>query len=306
MAVERKSTSATLWLVLLMVGLSSILPLLWVVMGSLKPHKEIQSGRVWPWQKYGVYEQDASPASQPATAPAQPQPTSLERLSLDNYRRIFKQLAGLPTYYFNTVYLAVAGTFLSLLVGTLAAYGFAQFNFRGNKLLFALLLLELMIPGEVTLIGRIELMLQLRLFDTLTGLLIAYVAGNLLLVIFIMRNVFASVPRDVIHAAQIDGASTWQVFWEVMVPLGRNGLAACAILTFLAIWNEFIFALTFTSGDRVRTLPVGIYMLRDQYGLVNSGVLFATVLLSFLPIVIMFILLQRYFVRGLASGALKA
>jgi ABC-type glycerol-3-phosphate transport system permease component len=316
MAVERKSTSATLWLVLLVVGLSSVLPLLWIVMGSFKPHKQIQGGDVWPWQKYGVYQQEAAPTSQPSTAPAQPtaaaeparepQPTSLERLSLDNYRRVFKQMAGLPTYYFNTLYLAFAGTFLSLLVGTLAAYGFAQFNFRGHKLLFALLLLELMIPGEVTLIGRIELMLQLRLFDTLTGLLIAYVAGNLLLVIFIMRNVFTSIPREVIHAAQIDGASTWQVFWEVMIPMGRNGLAACAILTFLAIWNEFIFALTFTSGDRVRTLPVGIYMLRDQYGLVNSGVLFATVLLSFLPIVIMFILLQRYFVRGLASGALKA
>jgi multiple sugar transport system permease protein len=104
----------------------------------------------------------------------------------------------------------------------------------------------------------------------------------------------------------IDGASTWRVFWDVMVPIGRNGLAACGILTFLGIWNEFVLAMTFTSMDKVRTLPVGIVMLRGQYGIFESGVLFATVLLSFIPIVLVFILLQKYFVRGLSAGAIKA
>ena len=168
-----------------------------------------------------------------------------------------------------------------------------------------MLLLTIMIPAEVTLIGRFELMFQLRLFDKIVGLLIACVAGSLLLVIFIMRNVFASIEQDILDAAMIDGASTWQVFWEIMLPIGRNGLAACGILTFLGIWNEFIFALTFTSLDKVRTLPVGIVLLKSQWGLMDSGVLFATVLLSFLPIIIVFILLQKYFVRGLSAGALK-
>jgi raffinose/stachyose/melibiose transport system permease protein len=163
-----------------------------------------------------------------------------------------------------------------------------------------------MIPSEVSLIGQYELMFQLRLYDRVAGLLVAYTAGNLLLVIFIMRNVFASVPEELVSAAMMDGAGTWGVFWEVMVPIGRNGLAACAILTFLNLWDEFLFALTFTSMDKVRTLPVGIYMLRGQWGLFNSGVLFATVLLSFLPIVVVFVLLQKYFVRGLSAGALKA
>jgi raffinose/stachyose/melibiose transport system permease protein len=168
-----------------------------------------------------------------------------------------------------------------------------------------LLLLTIMIPGEVMLIGRYELMFELRLYDKIAGLLIAYTAGSLLLVIFIMKNVFASIPQDLIDAAMIDGASTWQVFWEIMVPIGRNGLAACGILTFLDIWNEFLFALTFTSMDKVRTLPVGIVMLKSQWGIFDSGVLFATVLLSFLPIIIVFMLLQKYFVRGLSTGALK-
>ena len=168
-----------------------------------------------------------------------------------------------------------------------------------------MLLLTIMIPGEVLLIGQFELMFRLRLYDKIAGLLTAYTAGNLLLVIFIMRNVFVSISSDLVDAAMIDGASTWRVFWDLMVPMGRDGLAACAILTFLGIWNEFLFALTFTSMESVRTLPVGITMLRGQWGLFNSGVLFATVLLSFLPIMIVFVLLQKYFVRGLSAGALK-
>ena len=228
-----------------------------------------------------------------------------EHVTLDNYETAFTNLSNLPTYYFNTAYLAIAGTFVAVFVGALAAYGFARFRFRGNNLLFTLVLLTIMIPVEVTLIGRFELMFQCKLYDKVVGLLIAYVSGSLLLVIFIMRNVFASVPQDILDAAMIDGAGTWQVFWEIMVPIGRNGLAACGVLTFLGIWNEFMFALTFTSLDRARTLPVGIVLLKSQWGLFDSGVLFATVLLSFLPIIVVFVLLQKYFVRGLSAGALK-
>jgi len=319
MLVERKSTAAILWLILLATALMSVLPFAWIVLGSLKPHREIQNARVWPWQRIeavGGDEAAAQANEQPATtAPAQTQPGQAGKsvppakpqyVTLANYREIFDRLAGLPTYYFNTTYLSIMGTFLSLLIGSLAAYGFAQFRFIGNKLLFTLLLLTIMIPGEVSLIGQYELMLKLGLYDKLTGLLVAYTAGNLLLVIFIMRNVFASIPSDLVSAAMMDGAGTWRVFWDVMMPIGRNGLAACAILTFLNIWNEFLFALTFTMRETVRTLPVGIYTLRGQHGLSNDGVLFATVLLSFLPIVLVFMLLQKYFVRGLSAGAIKA
>jgi len=293
MRVGRKRSSVVVYLLLIAAAGWSLLPFVWIVAGSFKPHLEIQAGRVLPWQSYRV----AGGA----------EGAGRERyVTTENYRKIFTKLSGLPTYYFNTVYLAAAATFLSLLVGSLAGYGFAHFRFSGHKLLFSLLLLTIMIPAEVLLIGQFELMFRFRLYDKVAGLLTAYVAGHLLLVIFIMRNVFASVPQDLIDSAMIDGAGTWRVFWDLMVPLGRNGLAACAILTFLGIWNEFLFALTFTSSEKVRTLPVGIVMLKGQYGLFNSGVLFATVLLSFLPIVIVFVVLQKYFVRGLSAGALKA
>ena len=289
MAVEAKSRLALLYVILLLAAMLSIAPFLWIVAGSFKPHSEIQAGKVWPWESYQARDGQGT-----------------RHVTTDNYKTILNQLSGLPTYYFNTVYLAISGTFLSLLVGTLAAYGFARFRFMGNRTLFALLLLTIMIPGEVMLIGRYELMFQLRLYDRVAGLLLAYVASHLLMIIFIMRNVFASVSQELVDAAMIDGAGTWRVFWDVMIPIGRNGLAACAILTFLGIWNEFLFALTFTSMESVRTLPVGIVLLRGQYGMFDSGVLFATVLLSFLPIVLVFLLLQKYFVRGLSAGAIKA
>jgi ABC-type glycerol-3-phosphate transport system permease component len=304
MTVERKTSSVTLWLILFAIGITNVIPFFWVLSGSFKPHYAIHAGKIWPWQSYEVRNVDAQgkPLAGPEAAAGQ---APREYNTFDNYSNVTAQLTGLPTYYFNTFDLAAAGTFLSLFLGSLAGYGFARFKFRGNRLLFMLLLLTIMLPAEVTLIGRYELMFQFRLFDRIMGLLIAYVAGSLLLIIFIMRNVFASIPEDLVDAAMIDGAGTWQVFWDLMVPVGRNGLAACAILTFIGIWNEFLFALTFTSLDKVRTLPVGIYMLQEQFGLFNSGMLFATVLLSFLPITIVFILLQKYFVSGLSAGALK-
>jgi len=304
MAVERKTSSVTLWLILFAVGLTNVIPFFWILSGSFKPHYAIHGGKIWPWQSYEVKKVDEEGKPLPLENVAGG-PAPREYNTLENYKKVVGQLAGLPTYYFNTFYLAIAGTFLSLFLGSLAAYGFAKFKFAANRFLFMLLILTIMLPAEVTLIGRYELMFQFRLYDRIMGLLIAYVAGSLLLIIFIMRNVFATIPEDLVDAAMIDGASTWQVFWELMIPIGRNGLAACAILTFLGIWNEFLFALTFTSLDKVRTLPVGVFMLQGQFGLFNSGMLFATVLLSFLPIIIVFVLLQRYFVSGLSAGALK-
>ena len=297
MAVERKAGRLVLWVILLFVGLSSILPLLWIVAGSLKPHLTIHEGEIQPWKTFD----EKQPAREPGGEPV----LVKKHVTFRNYTELFKRLSGLPTYYFNTLYLAASGTFLSLFVGALAAYGFARFRFTGSNVMFVLLLLTIMIPVEVTLMGRFEMMLQLKLLNSICGLLLCYVAGSLVLVIFIMRNVFESIDQDILDAAMIDGATTWQVFWEIMVPIGGNGLAACAILTFLAIWNEFLFALTFNSVDTVRTLPVGIVLLKSRFGLFDSGVLFATVLLSFLPIIIVFILLQKYFVAGLSTGALK-
>ena len=266
--------------ILLLVALVGLVPFLWVIYASFMPTADINAGLLWP--RGGA-----------------------AGLNFDNYHRVFAKMDGFGTYYLNSFLLATFGTFLTLLVGSMAGFAFAKFTFPGKKALFLAFILTIMIPGEVTLMGVFHMLLKLKLYDTLTALLAGYTAANLVLTLFIMRNVFLTVPNDLIDAARIDGASIWQIFWQVMIPVGANGLAAAAVLVFLNIWNEYIFALTMTVSDRARTLPVAIPLLQLQWQLKDTGALFATVMLSFLPVTIAFLFLQKYFVRGLTAGAVK-
>jgi len=266
--------------ILILTAIIGMVPFVWVIWASFLPPADIDAGLLWPRPESGGF-------------------------TLENYIKVFQKMEGFGTYYFNSFILAVAGTFLTLLIGSMAGFAFAKFRFPGNRPLFLMFLLTIMVPGEVTLMGVFDMLLNLKLYDTLTALALGYTAMNLVLTLFLMRNVFMTVPDDLIDAARIDGANTWQIFWQVMVPVGANGLAACAVLVFLNIWNEFIFALTMTVSDRCRTLPVGITLLQGQWQLQDTGALFASVMLTFLPITIVFILLQKYFVSGLTAGAVK-
>jgi ABC-type glycerol-3-phosphate transport system permease component len=195
---------------------------------------------------------------------------------------------------------------LTLFAGSLAAYALARFRFKGDQVILLIFLGTIMVPGEVGLIGQYELLSSYRLLNTLTGLTLSYTAFNLAITIFIMRGVFASVPQELLDAARVDGCSWWESFWQIMVPMGASGLAAAGTLVFLSSWNEFIFALTMNNWtDEARTLPVGIQLLQGQWQHWDYGVLFASVMLSFLPVIIIFILLQKYFMRGLTAGAVK-
>ena len=133
MAVERPATTAVLWVILLGVGLLSVLPFIWVVAGSFKDESAIVDGHIWPWQSYSVRRPDAETGEMRRVT---------EHATLVNYEQVATKVSGLSTYYFNTIYLSVAGTFLTLVVGTLAAYGFARFKFTGSKALFGLFLLD--------------------------------------------------------------------------------------------------------------------------------------------------------------------
>jgi ABC-type glycerol-3-phosphate transport system permease component len=266
--------------ILILTAILGMIPFVWVIYASFMPTPDINAGLLWPRGGAGAF-------------------------SWDNYHRVFAKMEGFGTYYLNSIILATFGTFLTLLVGSMAGFAFAKFHFPGKKALFLMFILTIMIPGEVTLMGVFHMLLKLKLYDTLTALLAGYTAANLVLTLFIMRNVFMTVPNDLIDAARIDGASVWQIFWQVMIPVGANGLAAAAVLVFLNIWNEYIFALTMTVSDHARTLPVAIPLLQLQWQLKDTGALFATVMLSFLPVTVAFVFLQKYFVRGLTAGAVK-
>jgi multiple sugar transport system permease protein len=261
------------------IAVASILPLAWIIYASFMPRLDIDAGRLWP------------------TA-------GISAFSLGNYTMMFSKMESFPRYYMNSLLLSIGGTFLVVFVGALTAYAFAGFQFLGNRTLFLILLLTMMIPGEVVLMGQFQILVETGLYNTRTGLLLSYVAGNLVMTIFLLRNVFASIPVDLINAAKIDGANHWEVFWQIYIPTSPSALSACAILTFINIWNEFTFALTMTTSDNAMTLPVGVTLLQGQsYN--HTGMLLASLMLSFLPMVIAFIFLQKFFIRGLMSGGIK-
>ena len=267
-----------MWIILGIILLVNMGPFLWVIFSSLKPTGEIQSDHV-------------------SLLP--------DHWTLDNYRNMFNSMSGFGSYYLNSFLVTVATVGLALFFGSMAAYAFARFQFRGREAIFYVLVFAMFVPGEVGLIGQFELFFRLGLLNKLTGLILSYTAGSMALVLFIMRNVFRSVPQDMLDAARIDGAGTWLIFWEIMIPLSKTGLVASGVMVFLGAWNEFLFAVTMTWSKKAQTLPVGIMMLRDQYQLWDYGMLFASVMLSFLPVMILFIILQKQFIRGATAGAIK-
>ena len=276
---RRGANRGLLYLVLAAVSAGSLLPFAWVILSSLKPHDELYSKHLTFWPQHWTWA---------------------------NYTQMFERMVGFGLYYRNSLLVSFGTVVLTLFVGSLAAYALARFRFRGDRLLFLVFLGTMMVPGEVGLIGQYELLSTYHLLNTLTGLTLSYSAFNLALTIFIMHSVFTGVPQELLDAARVDGCSWWESFWQVMIPLGASGLAAAGTLVFLSSWNEFIFALTMNNwSDEARTLPVGIQLLQGQWQHWDYGVLFSSVMLSFLPVIVLFLLLQKYFMRGLTAGAVK-
>ena len=276
---RRLGNTGLLYLVLLVVSAVSILPFLWVILSSLKPYEELYSKHL----------------------------TFLpHHYTFTNYLQMFAKMVGFGYYYRNSILVSVGTVVLTLFAGSLAAYALARFRFKGDQVIFLVFLGTIMVPGEVGLIGQYELLSAYHLLNTLTGLTLSYTAFNLALTIFIMRSVFAAVPQEMLDAARVDGCSWWETFWQIMVPMGASGLAAAGTLVFLNSWNEFIFALTMNNWtDEARTLPVGIQLLQGQWQHWDYGVLFSSVMLTFMPVIILFLFLQKTFMRGLTAGAVK-
>jgi ABC-type glycerol-3-phosphate transport system permease component len=277
--VRRHGNTALLYLVLGAISVVSVLPFVWIILSSLKPHEELYSKQLTFFP---------------------------HKYTLINYTTMFERMVGFDYYYRNSVLVSLGTVVLTLFAGSLAAYALSRFRFKGDQVIFLVFLATIMVPGEVGLIGQYELLSSYRLLNTLTGLTLSYTAFNLALTIFIMRSVFAAVPQEMLDAARVDGCSWWETFWQIMVPMGASGLAAAGTLVFLNAWNEFIFALTMNNWtDEARTLTVGIQLLQGQWQHWDYGVLFSSVMLSFLPVIILFLLLQKTFMRGLTAGAVK-
>ncbi|KAA3664629.1 MAG: carbohydrate ABC transporter permease [Chloroflexi bacterium] len=241
----------------------------------------------------------------PAEAAAVP-PTYLpSHFSFENYTKLNDIGVGLPKYFSNSVIVAaitVAGT---ILLSGLGGYGFARFSFRGKNVLFVIILSALMIPFQSILTPLFLIMGFLKLQNTLFGLALVYITFQLPFGLFLMRNSFESIPRELEEAALLDGCSSFSMLYRVMLPLVMPGIITVTIYTFINSWNEFLAALIFMTQEDNFTLPILLSNVQAGFFGIDWGALQAGVMVAIIPCVVLFLLLQRYYLEGLTSGAVK-
>ena len=207
-------------------------------------------------------------------------------------------------YFGNSLIVAVLSTVGSVLLSSMMAYSFARFTFRGKEAIFRLLLAGLTIPAVMLLIPQFILAKNLHLLDSLGGLIFFYIAGSLSLNTFLLRGFFASIPGELDQAMQVDGANAWTRYWRLAVPLAKPALAVATIFTFLNSWDEYPIALTMINNSDNATLPLAIATFQGQHA-TQWGLVFAASLIAVIPVLVVFIVFQRYFVQGLTAGAVK-
>jgi multiple sugar transport system permease protein len=207
-------------------------------------------------------------------------------------------------YFVNSLFVALTSVVFVVLVSSMMAYAFARFTFPGRELIFYTILLVLMVPNVVGIIPQFLLAKTLGLRNSLWGLIIFYVAGMVPFNTFLLRGFFETLPRELEDAVLIDGGTHFTIFFKIILPLSKPALATISIFSFLGFWDEFILALTFIDDASKRTLPIAIASLHGQYG-TDWGLVFAASLIALVPVITVFVSLQRYFVGGLTAGAFK-
>jgi multiple sugar transport system permease protein len=207
-------------------------------------------------------------------------------------------------YFVNSLVVAVTATLLTLLVSSLLAYAFARLEFPGKEAAFYGLLLGMMIPPVMLIVPQFIIARHLALLNTLTGLVLVYVTMNLALQTFLLRGFFENIPRDLEEAAFIDGAGRWTILWRIVLPLSRPGLAVVAIFTFLYSWDEFPWAHVAIQETTKRTLPIAIALFHGQH-VTQWGRVFAASMIALVPVVAVFAIFQRYFIRGISTTGMK-
>jgi ABC-type glycerol-3-phosphate transport system permease component len=245
------------------------------------------------WMLYSAFKPDGAILENVFSLPSS--------LYLTNFSKVLN--SGMDTWLWNSFLVTTVSVAGVLVLSALAAYAFAVFDFRGKEALFILLLVGLMVPPQAIVIAGFKWMSILHFVDTYWALIFTYFGWSSF-GILVLRNFFQSVPRDVKDAARIDGASHWQLFTKIMLPLARPSLATVAIFNFMWVWNEFIYPLVYMQSEVHYTIPLGIQQFQSrsgiQYGTQMAGLAIATAV----PLVV-YLLFRRQFVRGIFEGALK-
>lgn len=276
---KKRITQILLFLILLIGVVIVVLPMIYMISTSLKPNGALYE---YPPKFFPKWKE----------------------ITLENYAYILAQQKFIRNFV-NSLFVSVVTVLLSALISSALAYCIARFKFPGRSFLFAFIILTMIIPGMTMIIPQYELAVKLGTINKLGGLIPFYVAWVIPYSTFMIKGFVENVPRELDEATYMDGGSVFTVFFRIILPLAKPGIASVSIFNFLTAWEEFPWANTVINDDLKRTLPIAISGFFGQHQFTQWGYVFALSVLSLLPILIVFIACQKFFVAGLTSGSVK-
>lgn len=269
-----KALRGTILLVLSTYALTVIYPLLWMLVSGFKTNKEI-FGNTW-----------ALPAS----------------WSFDNYKTAWD--IGVGTYFVNSVIVTLVSMVFTVVFAALIAFVLARFQFKGKTFLFLLVLGGMMLSPEVSLISLYKMLQGMHIYNTYWALIIPYSAFRIPFTAFLMWSYFKDLPIEIEESAYLDGCSTFQIFYRMIVPMSKPVVATSALLAAMTFWNEFMFGLVFIESTALKTIPIGLMNLRGTLT-TKWSIMLAGLSISALPMIVVFLLFQKQLVRGMTAGGVK-
>ncbi|HDZ12914.1 MAG TPA: carbohydrate ABC transporter permease [Bacteroidetes bacterium] len=221
--------------------------------------------------------------------------------SLTQYLVLFQQVK-LGRFFLNSLILSISVTLISLFVNSLAGFAFAKFSFRAKKPLFVFLLSSMIIPGQVTMLPVFLLLNKMGLLNTYFGIILPGMAS--IFGIFLIKQYLQSIPDSLLDAARIDGARDFTIYWKIILPLAKPVLVTLALLTFMGTWNDFLWPLIVMTRENMYTLPVALANLLGEH-VQDAELMMAGSVITIVPIILVFLLLQKYYIQGILIGGLK-
>lgn len=287
-AGHSKLTYTLIYVVLFAGAIASILPFVYMVSTSLKTYGSVINNNFWPWPPFGG-----------------------EGLQWNNYPQAIRTVGWddqwqtwlVVRYFANTLIITAVVVVGVLLTSVLAAYAFAQMNLPGRNFLFMLVLATIMIPNDLVLVPKVVMMYNFKWYNTYLALTVPFMAN--VLGIFLLRQFFLQIPKDLFEAARIDGASHLRYLFQVVIPLSMPAIVTIALLNFIASWDEFKWPLLVTRDASMRVLAVGLQQFTQSEGGTSTQLLMAFATLVILPVIIFYLFTQEYFTQGITTTGIK-
>ncbi len=262
---------------LMILALLVLFPIFWVFISSLKSQSDFLSGYFWPQKTWHI----------------------------ENYWKAFAGEEGIIRYYLNSICFTVISVGIGLFIATLAGYALTRMGFKYGPVIFMMFLVVLMLPPQISLVPLFRIFQSLDLLYTPFSLLLPYIFAAVPLSLFLTYGYFRALPKELDEAAIMDGANHWQIYRLIILPISKPVLATAVIISATGVWNEYLLASIFMRGSTFETLPVAVVRITQNRLIPNYPLDFATSILAFMPLIILFIFMQRFFIKGISGGAIK-